>query len=185
MAGVRAGINFFAGHKSFENDSVQQGRGSRFVEIAVDDDEVGVVAGSELAFVLLGKLRIGGALSVGVESLAAGELVFREVGFGSGLIFAGDSGIDATKGGNGLHRVVCAEGEGHAGIEEGLPGVRVGGALGTETGFGSVHVGEKVAGLHGGNNTELLEAGDIGGVDDLGVLDAVAGREASQVWVAW
>jgi hypothetical protein len=32
-----------------------------------------------------------------------------------------------------------------------------------------------VVGLHGGDDAELFEARDVGGIDDLGVLDAVAG----------
>ena len=145
-----------------------------FVEVAVDEDEVRVVAGDELAFVLLGKFGVGGALRVGVERLAAGELVLRKVGFGAGFVHARDGGVEAAKGRDGLDGIVGAEGERHAGVEECLPCVGVGGALGAETRFGPVHVGEQMVGLHGGDDAELLEARNVGGIDDLRVLDAVA-----------
>jgi hypothetical protein len=41
-----------------------------------------------------------------------------------------------------------------------------------------------MAGLHGGDDAELLEARDVGRIDDLGVLDAVAWWEAGQNWIA-
>ena len=125
---------------------------------------------------LFSEFGIGRALRVGVERLAAGELVFREVGLGAGFVHAGDGGVESAKGRDGLDGIVGAKGERNAGVEEGLPCVGVGGALGTEAIDGPVHVGEQVVGLHGGDDAELLEARDVGGIDDLGVLDAIARR---------
>ena len=100
-----------------------------FVEVAVDENEVGVVAGDELAFVLLGKLGVGRALRVGVERLAAGELVLGEIGLGAGFVHARDGGVESAKRRDGFDGVVGAKGERHACIEKGLPRVGVGGAL--------------------------------------------------------
>ena len=45
-----------------------------FGEVAVEDDEVGEVAGGELAFDLFAPLGEGGGLRVGVEGFVEGEL---------------------------------------------------------------------------------------------------------------
>ncbi len=66
-----------AGDPGLHHPGIEDGRGTKFVEVAVDDDEVGVVAGDQLALVLFGEFGVGGALRVGVESLAARELVLR------------------------------------------------------------------------------------------------------------
>src|SRR6266568_5852111 len=113
-------------------------RRRNFVEVAVDKDEIGIVAGDEFAFVLLGELRIGRALRVGVKSLSAGKFVFGEVGFGSGFIFARDGGVEAAEGSDGFDGIVGPEGEGNASVEEGLPSVGICSAFGTETVFGPI-----------------------------------------------
>ena len=116
--------------RSWRTLVAEDGRGGDFVEIAIDEDEVGVVAGDEFAFALLCEFGVGGALRVGVERLAAGEFVFGIVSFGSGFVHAGDGGIESAKWRDGLDGIVGAKGERDAGIEEGFPRVGVCGALG-------------------------------------------------------
>src|ERR1039458_2889744 len=100
--------------------------------------------------VVCGGFGVGRALGVGVERLATGELVFGEIRPGPGLIHARDGGVEAAEGRDGFHRVIGAEGQGHTCVEKGLPGVGGCSASGSEPVLGPVHVGEQVAGLHGG-----------------------------------
>ena len=67
------------GNECLKHLGKQQGRSPDFVEVAIYEDEVRIVTGDEFAFVLLCEFSIGRALRVSVESLAAGELVFREI----------------------------------------------------------------------------------------------------------
>ena len=59
-------------------------------------------------------------------------------------------------------------------VEEGTPGVSIFGALGTEALAGPGHVGEQMAGLHGGDDAEAGEAVEGVRGDDLGVFNAEA-----------
>src|SRR5271165_4688734 len=64
-------VNFAAGDECGEHARGEDRRRSHLVEIAIDEDEVCVVTGNELALVLLGELGVGRALRVGMERLAA------------------------------------------------------------------------------------------------------------------
>ena len=46
--------------------------------------------------------------------------------------------------------------------------------MGPEAIFGPVHICEQMIGLHGSDDAQLFEAWNIGGVDNLRVLDAIA-----------
>src|SRR5579872_4126269 len=168
-------IGQFAGDVGFEDFRAKKRGGVYLVEVAIDEDEVGIVSGKQLTLVFFREFRVGRASSVGVESLAAGQLVFAVVGFGAGFVHSRDCGVEAAKRCDWLNGVVCAEGHAHARIEEGLPRIGVGGSFGPETFFGPVHVSEQMIGLHARDNAELLEAWDVRLVDDLGMLDAIAG----------
>ncbi len=122
------------------NFGAENGGGGHLEEIAIENDEIRVVAREELSFVLLGEFGVGGALRIGVEGLAAAELVVGEVFPGSEFVFAGDGGVEAAEGRDGFDGVVGAEGQRHAGVEEGLPSIGVGGALGAETVFCPVNI---------------------------------------------
>src|SRR6202012_583053 len=148
-----------------QDAGLEDGRRGAGIEVAVNQDQVGIVAGQELAFVLLGELSVGGALGIGVKGLAAGDLVLRIVGFGSGFVHAGDCCVEAAEGCDRFHGIVGAEGQRNACIQEGFPCVGIGGALRSEAAFGPVHVGQQMVRLHGGYYTQLLEAGNVGGID--------------------
>ncbi len=148
------------------------GRGSGYV--AVEDDDVGEIAGFEAAFLVFAELCKGGGLGVGVDGLVEGDLFLRLEGHGAGFVLAGDGGVEAAEGIDGLHRVVGAEGEGYVVVEEGSPGVGVFGALGAEAVGGPLHVGEEVGWLHGGDDAFAGEAVEVLGEQDLGVFDAEA-----------
>ena len=150
-------------------------------EVSVEDGDVSEEAGFEAAFEVLGEVGVGGGLGVGVEGLLDGEALLGVEGLGSGFVLAGDGGVEAAEGADGFDGVVGSEGEGDAVVEEGLPGVGVGGALGAEAGGGPVHVGEQVRGLHGGDDVLVVEAAEVFGQEDLGVLDAEAGVEGHGV----
>ena len=148
--------------------------GGGFEEVAVEDDEVGEVAGGEEALGLLAELGVGGGLGVGEEGFGEGDALLGMEGLGAGLVLAGDGGVEAAERGDGFDGVVGAEGEGDVVVQHAAPGVGVFAALGAEAGPGPGHVGEEVRGLHGGDDAFLLEAVEVGGEQDLGVLDAVA-----------
>src|ERR1700743_1462590 len=92
-----------------------------FGEVAVEDDEVGEVAGGELAFDLLAPLGEGGALCVGVEGFVEGEFFLRLEGLGSGFVHARDGGVKSAHGVDGLDWIVGAEGERDSVREERAP----------------------------------------------------------------
>ena len=53
-----------------------------------------------------------------------------------------------------------------------------------QPGLGPIHVGQQVAGLHRCDDAEVFEAGNVGCIDHLGVLDAIARRQPGQVRIA-
>ena len=77
----RGGVGLLAAHECRDHLRLKKGLRGNSVEIAIDEDEVRIVARDELSLVLLGKFGVGGALCVGVERLAAGDLVFRDSRF--------------------------------------------------------------------------------------------------------
>jgi hypothetical protein len=81
----------------------------------------------------------------------------------------GDRGEEAEPGVTQLHREVAPERQVNSGIEEPVPRVGAGEACAADTLFGPRHVAGGVGGLHRCDDSELREAGNIGGVDDLGV----------------
>jgi len=153
--------------------------------VGVEDDEVGEVAGFEAAFDLVAELGEGGGLGVGEEGFVERDLFLGLVGLGAGFVLAGDGGVEATEGVDGFDGVVGTEGEGDVVVEEGPPGVGVLGAVSAEAGFGPVHVGEEMRGLHGGDDAKFFEAGEVGGEENLGVLNAEAevGCDGGWEWV--
>src|ERR1017187_6201621 len=52
------GIDFVAGYEGLQDCGFQDFRGGDLIEVAVDEDEVGIVAGEQLSLVFLGKFRI-------------------------------------------------------------------------------------------------------------------------------
>ena len=87
-----------------------------------------------------------------------------------------DGGVELDARVAALHRRVGAAGHDRPRVDEALPGIgalqaRVAQALGRE-----IEVADGVARLHRGNDPEFGEARNVGGTDDLGVLDAPARR---------
>jgi len=68
--------------------------------------------------------------------------------------------------------IIRAEGQCYAFVQERQPRIGRGGTLRAEAGLRPAHVGEQVAGLHGGDDFLALEGCDLGGRRDLCVLDA-------------
>ena len=101
-------------NEGLRHGRVENGSGADLVEIAVDQYEVRIVAGDELAFVLLGELGVGRALRVSVESLSTIQLVFRKIGLGFRFVFAGAGCKKSAKRRDRLDRIVGAEGQRHA-----------------------------------------------------------------------
>src|SRR5271170_7560847 len=167
----RFSIDHSAQHLCVEN--LRWGNGS---QVAVKHDEVGDISGCELTLPGFGKFGVGRALGIGVECLPDGELLLRMVSCRAGLIHARHGGIDSTERRDWLHGIVGSEGQDDAGIEKALPSVGAFGALGAEALLGPCHVGKQVVGLHRGDDSELAIAGEVGGIDDLRMLDAVARR---------
>ena len=93
--------------------------GCGFGDVAVEDDEVGEVAGFEAAFWFFCELGEGGGLGVGVDGFVEGDLFLRLEGLGAGFVHAGDGGVEAAEGIDGLDGVVGAEGEDDVVVEEG------------------------------------------------------------------
>ncbi len=93
--------------------------GGGFGDVAVEDDEVGEVAGFEAALCFFAELGEGGALGVGVDGFVEGEFFLGLEGLGAGFVLAGDGGVEAAEGVDGLDGVVGAEGEGDVVVEEG------------------------------------------------------------------
>ncbi len=123
---------------------------------------------------MFAELGEGGGLGVGVDGLVKRDLFLGLEGLGAGFVLASDGGVEATEGVDGFDGVVGAEGEGDVVVEEALPGVGVLDALETETVGGPFHVGEQMAGLHGGDDAFAGEAVEVGREQDLGVFDAKA-----------
>ena len=91
---------------------------SGFGDVAVEDDEVGEVAGLEAALYLFAELGEGGGLGVGVDRFVEGDLFLGLEGLGAGFVLAGDGGVEAAEGIDGFDGVVGAEGEDDVVVEE-------------------------------------------------------------------
>src|ERR1700758_3728472 len=112
-------------------------------EIAIEHDEVSHHAGRQCSFVGLTEFCVSRALRVGVERLRDGQLLLRKVALSAGFVLACDGSVDAAEGRDGLDRIVSAEGERHAVIEEALPCIGVACAVVPETLLRPRHVGEE------------------------------------------
>ena len=81
-------------------------------------------------------------------------------------------GVEAVEGVGVLHREVGAARDVGAGVQHRAPGVGAGEPLGAEPLAGPAHVGGAVRRLHARHHAQAREARDVGGREDLGVLDA-------------
>ena len=88
-------------------------------DVAVEDDEVGEVAGLEAAFYFFAEFAEGGGLGVGVDRFVERDFFLRLEGLGAGFVLAGDGGVEAAEGIDELDGVVGAEGEDDVVVEEG------------------------------------------------------------------
>ena len=96
------------------------------------------------------------------------------VGFGAGFVLAGDGGVEAAEGRDGLDRIVGAEGEGDAVVEEGVPGVGVAARSGPRRASAQFMSVSRWVGCMEAMTPSCCEAVEVAGADDLRVLDAVA-----------
>ncbi len=116
----------------------------------------------------------GVAEGVRFERFHASHALF---GIELGAVFCapGDSGVIAGDGIYFFDRRICAVADDRAGIEQAAPNIGAGfGTLRAEAQDDIRCVGGAVNGLHGGNDAELAETGDIGRINVLGVFDAPA-----------
>ena len=142
--------------------------------VVVEDDEVSEKAGFEATFLVFAELGEGGGLGVGVDGLLDGDLLLKLIGFGAGFVLPVDRGVEASEGIDGFDGVVGAKGQSYLVIEERTPRIGVPGSVGAEAVGGPVHVGEEMAGLHGGDDAFAGEAIEVCGEEHLGVFDAEA-----------
>ena len=129
--------------------------------------------GADLAFHVP---RIGRIDREAGERLLQGQRLFRAPP-ARGLVVAvlpGDSCVQAPERVHGLDREVGAERDAGAALLQRPPGVGAQQPVCAHAGFGHRLVGRGVGGLHRGDDLQLGEARDVGGVDQLGVLDPVA-----------
>ena len=77
-----------------------------------------------------------------------------------------------------FHRVVGSESQARASLPQGVPGIAFVETLFSQDAGRPAHVSQQVAGLHGGNHAQLFEPGEVVAVDELRVLDLVAGVAA-------
>src|ERR1700678_180555 len=143
-------------------------------DVAVEDNEVGEIAGFESAFYVFAKFSVGGGLGVGVDGFVERDFFLGLEGLGAGFVLAGDGGVEAAEGIDELYRVVGAEGEDYVVVEEALPGVGVLASVGAEAVGGPLHVGEEMGGLHRGDDAFFFEAVEIAGEQDLSMFDTEA-----------
>src|SRR6185437_14814312 len=87
-------IHLATGYEGFKRSRVEQIARRDGVEIAIDKDEVGVIARLEFAFVVFGELGVGGALRVGIECLAARDFLLWEKRLCAGFIHTGDGSVE-------------------------------------------------------------------------------------------
>src|ERR1700719_1296931 len=158
--------------------------GRDFCQVIREDDEVGVLACFQGAFLPFFELGVRGACGVGTDAIVQGDFFLGLPAAGGAAFgeFAGDTGVETAHGVDGLDVVVGAKGEMHAVFLHGGPGVGAFQAVGTDALFGPAHVSSFVGRLHGGDDVEFGEAGKIFGGDDLGVLDAIT---AVSGWVGF
>ena len=112
------GVDGFAVDYGAEDFGVEELLGGGGGDVAVEDDEVGEVAGFEAAFHFFAELGEGGGLGVGVDGFVERDLLLRLEGLGAGFVLAGDGGVEATEGVDELDGVVGAEGEGDVVVRE-------------------------------------------------------------------
>src|SRR6266568_869481 len=168
-----SGICLFPGNKRLDDFGPENGRRFYVIEVAIHEDEISIVSYRKFAFVLFGKLSVCRSLCVGVERLTARELVVGKIAFGCELVGASDRGIESAKRRDGFDRIIGAKGQRNAGVEKCLPRIGVRSSLRAEAVHCPIHIGEQVVGLHAGDDAESGEAGNVGGIDNLRVLDAI------------
>ena len=150
--------------------------GRDFREVGAEDDEVGELTVDQRALSSLFKLSVGRADGVGAYAVVEREFFLRLPAASGTAVgnLAGDAGVEAAHRVDGLDVVVGAEGEMNFIFEHRVPCVGAFDAVGADARFSPAHVGGLMRRLHGGDDVERGEAGEIGGRDDLGVLDAIA-----------
>lgn len=152
-------------------------------EVAVEDDEVGELAGFEGADLLFAEKEEGVVGGVEANGLFAGEGFFWVQRAVVPTGFAGDGGahgeegvvgIDTAQGTDLLHVVGAAAGNG-AGFEEALEGLEVAHALVAELGHEGAGVEIEPGGLDVGDHAEAGEHGHRFAAHEVAMSDARAG----------
>ena len=149
--------------------------GRDFCDVGAKNDEVGILTVDERAFSSLFELGVGGAGGVGANAFIERDFFLRLPAGGGAAIgeFASDAGVEAAHRIDGLDVVVGAEGEVNFIFQHRVPGVGALDALGADARFGPAHVGGLMRRLHGSDDVESGETREVGGRDDLRVLDAI------------
>ena len=127
-------------------------------QVAVEHNEVREHTGGERPLFFFREFRIGCAGGVGCDCLFYGQFLSRIVRLPPVFALACNGSIQAAKRTYGFDRVISAERQSDSMIQKVSPRVRMRSPLWTKARLGPVHVSEKMARLHGGNNVELLEA---------------------------
>src|SRR5947209_3294118 len=125
MMSAFARENLPSGNKRSGNFCKGDGGRSDLEQVAVYENEISVIAGSELPLMMLVKLRVRRTLSVCIQSLSARELVFRIVSLRALLVHASYRGIKPAKRSNGLNGIVSAKRQRNSGVEKRLPRIGV------------------------------------------------------------
>src|SRR6202012_4307869 len=124
--------------------------GRNFCDVGAQDDEVGVLADYERPFSSLFKLSVGGAGGVGADAIVERYFFLRLPAARGATVgeFAGDAGVEAAHGIDGLDVVVGAECEMNFVFQHRVPRVGALDAFGAAPRFGPPHVGGLMRRLH-------------------------------------
>src|SRR5260370_3627460 len=150
--------------------------GRDFCQVVRKDDEVGVLAGLQLALLPFLELGIGRAAGVGADAILERDFFLRLPAAGGCAVrkLARYAGLKAAERADLFDGIIGAEGETRTAFFQSGPGVSALDALGTAAGFCPAPVGGLMRMLHGRDDFELGQARHVVRGNDLGVLDAVA-----------
>jgi hypothetical protein len=146
----------------------------RAVQWAVEECQVGDLARAQLAAPILLEGGVGSLHGEAVKSLGRSELLVGKPATGrlTGGIGSSDGGKEPEPWIAQLDREVAAEGHVDVGVEEPSPSIGPGQPGVAQPCLGHGDVAGGMGGLHRGDDAELGEARDVGGIGDLCVLDA-------------